>query len=180
MCIVVLAVLPASADPTAAAAAAAASGLAFDRHSEIFTPPGTSPRRWLAYSTTTGFCDCGTLIGHGERPRSSPESDDSAVDVASLVEKGWSKKKIRRWLRLKGEQAEARAQPRTEPEPETEIDRWRRFLLALDGTPRGFVWAWSPGRRLTVQRVDSLAGDSELLAALETAEEAVMVVLGVD
>lgn len=132
MCHFITASVPESADNNAIASIAASNGR---RWSAI--PDSAISRRLPAgtryFLTTPGHCDCGTALGHVLRT-----IDNSGIgprEINSMLRKGWSHRKITRWIAEKTKAADRRKLP----DPSAEIDAWRRLLedaLSSNATPQ--------------------------------------------
>lgn len=101
MCHFITAILPGNTDSRKAAEIFAQHKLGFE---EI---ENESVRKFLESGdlyilTTSGHCDCGTVLGsqYREPERTAAQKEEFRnQEIAKLKKKGWSESKIKRWLR---------------------------------------------------------------------------------
>lgn len=83
-----------------------------------------------AFLTTTGHCDCGTVLAPNRVDRNGKRSEQAA----KLVKRGWPKRKIERWLNDR-KKADERAEERRHANTPDSLGLWSRVISDLLSTP---------------------------------------------
>jgi hypothetical protein len=116
------------------------------------------------YSTTTGHCDCDSVLG-SRKERQAPRSLDS--EIAKLRKKGWSAAKIAKWAATQGPRAE---KPTAVENRSRELEAWQQFLDAAPSIGVLLHWYRGPlSGRIEVERVENVerkAVDDAFLAGM--------------
>jgi hypothetical protein len=169
MCHFITATLPQNVEQDAVAGIFKSYNLAFNLISNPHVLSQLNPKD-IYILTTTGHCDCGTVLGMLNR-----SEDSKAVSYERELEKhrkqGWSEAKIQRWLAEK-EQVKEKTEREDEAQAEiasAEATRWTRFisdLLQLGHIPRIGLLLHLYGGGIESERIRNLKKEEIKLADL--------------
>jgi hypothetical protein len=99
MCHYITAILPSTADPRLLAPIFEAHKMGFQQVSNHHLDSQLGSGQMYVL-TTSGHCDCGTVLGCLNRPNGSV-SKSPEHEIRKLRNKGWSEAKIQRWIEEK-------------------------------------------------------------------------------
>lgn len=168
MCHYITAVLPATADHVALDALARVHGRRFVPLSNASIEARLEPGERY-FSTTPGYCDCGTPLGALARDRDS--ATDWSAHERRLLARGWTRAKVARAMAQKQERARAALEARAASNAAASLP-WVGFIRAVLSSGRtshlGLLLHWYSGG--LDERIE-LSG-RETMAASELTEEA--------